>query len=99
MSPRSVLHSIIDQCYNCDNDDHVNMSAELNNESIFEFSRKMAEKHNPIFMTIDQADIRDQVKSQKSCIRPSSIIRKYQNMVSKPVLFPLSTVLLNSGIM
>lgn len=76
LSPKSTVHSIIDQCYMLDNEEYMTLDeAFTKNDSMFELSQCLAENHNPIFRTINQSQGGPR-KRQKSCIRPTTMATK-----------------------
>ena len=56
VSPKSLVNSIIDQCYMLDNDDYLSLDQKTTdeNQSMFELSQKLAARYLPNFNTVDQ---------------------------------------------
>ena len=76
MSPRSIVNNIIDQWYKVDEveNNQIFDTEFTGNESMFEFSQQMVEKYNPsVFRTLDQEDKNNNIQSQKSWLRPSTM--------------------------
>lgn len=75
LSPKSVVNSIINQCYIADSME-AGIDADLASDSMFELSQQLAERYNPAYKTMDQPQEASKQTAPKSSIRPRSISRK-----------------------
>jgi hypothetical protein len=75
-SPRSIINSIIDQCYLFGEDGPMTFDHDYSNVgSMFELSQQLAKEHNPMFKALDQKFVTQDL-NKKSNMRPSTIASK-----------------------